>query len=128
MPDAEVAEAMGTFSPGFASEGLLEQPWVVWPLPVRCPPRLLPPRQCVIVRCQGIGKSGGIRILAITNGGGFLHTLKVIPADSVHSRAGGRRHAPACNLPPGKSPFCQGTGNSDYIAERNFCNIVIPSL
>ena len=106
MPDAmvadtEVPEAMGTFSPGFASEGLWEEPWAVWPPPVRWTPHLLRllPRQCVIVRCPAIGKTGGIRIPVITNGRGFLRTLNVIPADRVHSRAGGRRHASACNLP-----------------------------
>ena len=85
MADTEVAEAMGTFSPGFASEGLWEQPSAVWPPPVRWPPRLRPPRrQCAIVRCPGIGKTGGIRIAVITNGCGFLHTLKVILAHRVH--------------------------------------------
>ena len=110
MPDAKVAdtkvaEAMGTFSLGFASEGLWEEPWAVWPPPVRWNPRRLLPRQCVIVRCPAIGRRGGIRIPVITNGCGFLRTLNVIPADRVHSRAGGRRHAPACNFPPGKSPL-----------------------
>ena len=107
MPDAkvadtEVAEAMGTFSPGFASEGLWEEPWAVWPPPVRWTPRrpLLLPRQRVIVKCPAIGKNGGIRIPVITNGCGFLRTLNVIPADRVPSPAGGRHHASACNLPP----------------------------
>jgi hypothetical protein len=86
MPDTEVAEVtetMRTFSTGVASEGLWEEPWAVWPPPVRWPPR-----QCVIVRCPGIGKTGGIRILVITNGCGFLLTLKVIRVDRINSRAG----------------------------------------
>ncbi len=104
MPDT----AKRAFSAGFVSEALWEEPWAVWPPPVRRPPRLplRPPlRQFVIVRCLGIGKSGGIRISVITNGCGFLCTLKVFHADKVHLRAGGKCHAPACNLPSGKSPL-----------------------
>ena len=90
MPDTEVAEVtetMRTFSTGVASEGLWEEPWAVWPPLVLWPPRLplrLPPRQCVIVRCPGIGKTGGIPIWVIMNVSGSLHTPKVILADRVH--------------------------------------------
>ncbi len=87
MPDAKVtdmkgAEAIEVFSADFVSEEL----WAVWPALVRWNLRLLHrlhllPGQFVIGKCPGIGKTGGIRIPAITNGCGFIRALKVIPVD-----------------------------------------------
>ena len=85
MPDMEADGAMRIVLPGFASEALWEQLSAAWPPPVRRrrrPNHLLRHllHQRVIVRCRGIGKSGGILIPVITNGYGFLHTRKAILA------------------------------------------------
>jgi hypothetical protein len=88
MPGTEADGAIRIVLPGFASEGLWEQLSAAWPPPVRRGRRLhhlLHPHhhhlhQRVIVRCPGIGKSGGILIPVTTNGCGFLHTRKAILA------------------------------------------------
>jgi len=90
----EVGGAIRIVLPGFASEGLWEQLWAVWPLPVRRPPRLLHLlrllrhllHQRVTVRCPAIGKSGGTLIPVITSGCGFLHTRKVTLAGRYRRR------------------------------------------